>query len=242
MQSNSYYLRYFIDLSYVGTHYHGWQKQPNASSIQQELEQALSTLLRKNVEVVGAGRTDAGVHAKQLFAHFDVEEPVDTKVLENRLNAFLPEAIAITSIKPVNSDAHARFDAESRSYQYWVSTTKNPFHQQFAHYVHTTLNVEAMNMAAEILKGYSDFECFSKTHTDVKTFLCRIDEAYWLQEDDKLVFHITADRFLRNMVRAIVGTLLEIGKEKKPVDWMHTVIQSKNRSEAEHRCRQKVYI
>ena len=225
-------MRYFIELSYFGQAYHGWQRQPNAGSVQQTLEEALSTLLRTHTEIIGAGRTDAGVHAKQLFAHFDVEEAIDQEHLTYRLNAFLPDAISIKQIFKVRDDAHARFDATFRSYEYWVVQEKNPFFKDSAHFVREPLDVGLMNQASLVLKEYSDFECFSKSNTDVKTFLCRIDDAFWKVEDGKVVFYITADRFLRNMVRAIVGTLLEIGLKKKPVDWIREVIEGKSRSAA----------
>lgn len=226
------FLRYFIELSYFGKAYHGWQRQPNASSVQQTIEEALSTLLRTKIEVVGAGRTDAGVHAKQLFAHFDMEEGFDTEELTYRLNAFLPDDISIRQIFEVQNEAHARFDAKARSYEYWVVQDKNPFYRDAAYFVWEKLDFEAMNQAAKLLLEYQDFECFSKSNTDVKTFLCRIDKAVWKVESEKAVFQITADRFLRNMVRAVVGTLLEIGFKKKPVDWMKNVIESKNRGNA----------
>lgn len=225
-------MRYFIELSYDGKCYHGWQRQPNANTVQQVLEEALSTLLRTNMQVVGAGRTDAGVHAKQLYAHFDYENAILTEQLVYRLNAFLPEDIAVINIRKVNSEAHARFNATARSYDYWVVQQKNPFYKDSAHLVREQLNVKAMNAAAKLLVTYTDFECFSKSNTDVKTYLCSISKAEWKISNDKLIFTITADRFLRNMVRAIVGTLLEIGLEKKPVAWIHEVIKSKDRGKA----------
>lgn len=225
-------MRYFIAFSYFGKDYHGWQRQPNAITVQQVLEDALSTLLRSNIDVVGAGRTDAGVHAKQMFAHFDVKNILNQKELTLRLNSLLPSAIAVQRIIAVNEEAHARFDAVSRSYEYWVVQRKNPFYEDFAHHVREPLDYEAMNKAASILKEYEDFKSFSKSNTDVKTYICRIDEAFWQVSEEKAVFHITADRFLRNMVRAIVGTLLEIGLKKQPIDWMHQVISQKSRNSA----------
>lgn len=225
-------MRYFIELSYFGKAYHGWQRQPNASSVQQTLDEAISTLLRTTISVIGAGRTDAGVHAKQLFAHFDIEGKIDVLDLTRRLNAFLPKDIAVSQVFKVNDDAHARFDATSRSYEYWLVSQKNPFYNENAHFVHEPLNFEAMNNAAAMLLKHKNFECFSKSNTDVKTFLCEVSEAVWTIDDEKAVFHITADRFLRNMVRAVVGTLLEIGLNRKSAHWIEEVIASKNRSEA----------
>lgn len=230
--TNQSFLRYFIELSYDGKYYHGWQRQPNAITVQQVLEEAFSTLLRTTIQVVGAGRTDSGVHAKQLYAHFESENTLNETQLVYRINAFLPEDIAVNSIKKVHSDAHARFDATERSYEYWVIQQKNPFYKDSAHLVREPLNVAAMNAAAKLLLEYTDFECFSKSNTDVKTYLCSIKSAAWKIQKDKLVFSIAADRFLRNMVRAIVGTLLEIGLDKKPVEWIHEVVKSKDRGKA----------
>ncbi|MGB6153865.1 MAG: tRNA pseudouridine(38-40) synthase TruA [Pricia sp.] len=225
-------MRYFIQFSYFGKPYHGWQKQPNAITVQQVLDAALSTLLRHPIETLGAGRTDTGVHAKQMFAHFETEEISEETNLVYRLNALLPEAIAVQQIYEVSDDAHARFDAVKRTYEYWVVQSKNPFHSDFAHYVKHPLNIADMNEAAAILLAYEDFECFSKSNTDVKTYRCAITKAIWEVKDDKLVFTITADRFLRNMVRAIVGTLLEVGQGKRTVDDVKRIVNSKDRSEA----------
>ncbi|WP_222984794.1 tRNA pseudouridine(38-40) synthase TruA [Flagellimonas meishanensis] len=225
-------MRYFIRFSYFGKAYHGWQKQPNATTVQETLENALSTLLRHPIEVVGAGRTDTGVHAKEMFAHFDFEALADIQDLAHRLNAFLPEDIAVQDIFKVKPDAHARFDAIERTYEYWVVQHKNPFHWDFAHLVRQDLNLDHMNKAASLLMEHSDFECFSKSNTDVKTFNCEVRGAFWKWEGERLVFTITADRFLRNMVRAIVGTLLDIGTGKMEPNIMKEIIASKSRSEA----------
>ncbi|MEM9001462.1 MAG: tRNA pseudouridine(38-40) synthase TruA [Bacteroidota bacterium] len=225
-------MRYFICFSFFGKAYHGWQNQPNAITVQQVLEKALTTLLRAKIDVVGAGRTDTGVHAKEMYAHFDSDEIEDRILLKQRLNAFLPDDIAIRSIQKVKADAHARFDAFERTYEYWVIKEKDPFYKNATHLVKLSLDVEAMNRAASILLQYHDFECFSKSNTDVKTFLCNIKEAVWSEQGRLLVFTITADRFLRNMVRAIVGTLLDIGMGKRASDEMHNVIKSKSRSKA----------
>lgn len=227
-------LRYFIELSYFGKPYHGWQKQPNAITVQQSIEEALSTILRQPLSIMGAGRTDTGVHARQMYAHVDIPESVFTKVecstLTQKLNRFLSPAIAIHRIFQVAPDAHTRFDAMQRSYTYRVSKHKNPFTTDSAFQCKYALDVKAMNAAANTLLQYSDFECFSKSNTDVNTYLCDITEAHWIEVDDELHFIISADRFLRNMVRAIVGTLIEIGQGKHEPSWMHEVIKSKNRS------------
>lgn len=225
-------MRYFIEIAFNGKNYHGWQIQPDASSVQQTLEEALSTVLRKKISIVGAGRTDAGVHAKQLFAHFDFEEKINTKELRFKLNSFLPKSIAIKNVMLVKNEAHARFDALSRTYEYHISLEKNPFTTDFNYQLYHTPDVEKMNEAGEILLNYTNFQCFSKTKTDVKTYHCNIYEASWHVTDSNLIFTITANRFLRNMVRAIVGTLLEIGLGKIEVNDLHTIIESKNRSEA----------
>ncbi|WP_396591926.1 tRNA pseudouridine(38-40) synthase TruA [Allomuricauda sp. R78024] len=225
-------MRYFIRFSYFGKAYHGWQNQPNAITVQEVLENALSTLLRKKIEVVGAGRTDAGVHAKEMFAHFDFDLIEDKIELVYRLNAFLPDDVSVQEVIQVNSDAHARFDAIERTYEYWIVQEKNPFYSDFTHFVRQPLNIEAMNNAASFLLEHTDFECFSKSNTDVKTFNCDIRQAVWKKEEDKLIFTISADRFLRNMVRAIVGTLLDVGTAKMKPEEINTIITSKNRGEA----------
>jgi tRNA pseudouridine38-40 synthase len=225
-------LRYFIELSYNGKNYHGWQNQPNAISVQEVLEKAMSTLLQEQVSVVGAGRTDAGVHASQMFAHFDNEVEFDENNLMYKLNSFLPNDIAIQNIFKVNPEAHARFDAVSRSYLYRISTSKNVFSSELSYLLNSELDINKMNAACKILFEYKDFQCFSKSKTDVKTYNCTIMEAHWKLENDELHFTIKADRFLRNMVRAIVGTMIEIGLGKLKVDHLHTIIKSKNRSEA----------
>ncbi len=229
-------MRYFIQLSYNGTPYHGWQRQPNASTVQQTIEEALSTLLRKPTTIMGAGRTDTGVHASMMYAHVDFDETASANVeLENltyKLNNFLPASIAIQKIHPVTLEAHARFDAISRSYIYKLTSLKNPFSENAAYYYRPELDIDRMNAAASILLDYKDFECFSKAHTDVRTYLCSITEARWKIVHNQWQFTITADRFLRNMVRAIVGTLIEIGGGKQSPEWMHEVIQSKKRAVA----------
>lgn len=225
-------MRYFIELSYNGKPYHGWQKQPDAISVQEVLEQALSTLMRSTIEIVGAGRTDAGVHAKQIFAHFDVEERLNEEQLKYRLNNILPKDIAIHKVFEVNAEAHARFDAQSRSYDYVIVNQKDVFNYEYSYYVKQELNVDLMNEAAKILLEYEDFKCFSKSKTDVHTYNCNVTFANWTKIGNTMVFTISANRFLRNMVRAVVGTLLEIGLEKVPVSHMHDVIKSRDRGQA----------
>ena len=225
--------RYFIDLAYNGTVYHGWQRQPNALSVQELSEEALSKLLRERISIVGAGRTDAGVHARQMFAHFDLITTIkDEKELVFLLNGFLPGDITVKSINRVHPTAHARFDATSRSYEYHVATRKDPFNAPFHYYLKNKPDIDLMNEAAKFLLSYEDFQCFSRSNTDVKTFLCNIKIAEWQQEDDYLIFYICANRFLRNMVRSIVGTLLEIGFKKRNVEDIELVIKSKDRGKA----------
>lgn len=225
-------MRYFIQFSYDGSDFFGWQKQPDVVSVQQTLEEALSLFLKKAIDLVGAGRTDTGVHAREMFAHFDYEGEFDREQLIYRLNAFLPESIVILNLIEVQAQAHARFDAISRTYEYWVVFTKNPFLTNYAYYIKQDIDVDLMNEAAKELIKFTDFECFSKTNTDVKTFICDLKSANWKLVEDKLVFTITADRFLRNMVRAIVGTLLEIGKHKMNLEDLKEVLASKDRSKA----------
>lgn len=225
-------LRYFIKFAYNGTSYHGWQYQPNAISVQEVLNKAISLLCKKNIDIVGAGRTDAGVHAKMMYAHFDVDEALDTVYITQKLNSFLPKDIVIYNLIPVEDEAHARFDAVSRTYNYHIHTFKDAFNNHLSwHYSHP-LAIDTMNDAARILLEYNDFECFSKTHTDVFTFNCKITEAFWTGDNHNLCFTITADRFLRNMVRAIVGTLINVGLEKITLDDFRNIIESKNRSKA----------
>ena len=225
-------MRYFIEISYDGTPYHGWQRQPNAMTVQEQLEEALSTLLRKTTSLTGAGRTDTGVHARQLFAHFDHDGAVDLEHLRFRLNRYLPEAIAVISICKVTADAHARFDATARSYEYIVGTVKDPFQKDRAFLVEQPLDMARMQEGAELLLGSKDFKCFSRSKTDVKTYFCEVRNSVWKAQGDTLVFSITADRFLRNMVRAIVGTLLEIGRGKMTLSELQGILLSKDRTKA----------
>ncbi len=225
-------MRYFIELSYNGKNYHGWQNQPNAISVQEFVEAALSTLLKRKAAIVGAGRTDAGVHASQLFAHIDVVKEIEVNEFVYRLNAILPKTIVVNTMFKVKSNVHARFDALSRSYLYRIALKKDVFSFDYMYYVKPKLNIEAMKIATKILFDYNDFECFSKTKTNVKTFNCNIMDAQWKVVGNELQFTITADRFLRNMVRAIVGTLLNVGTGKLKPEDMHRIIKSKNRGEA----------
>lgn len=225
--------RYFIYLGYNGKNFCGWQVQPNGLTVQQCIEDALATLLRQPVPIVGAGRTDAGVHARLMVAHFDWHEPIqDLAFLAEKLNRLLPKDISIYHIVPVCPEAHARFDATSRTYKYYVTTRKDPFNYELVYKIPGKLDFEAMNAACPVLFEYIDFTSFSKLHTDVKTNNCRISYAHWEQEGDVWVFTIRADRFLRNMVRAIVGTLLEVGRGKLTVEGFRKVIEAKDRGEA----------
>lgn len=226
-------MRYFIYLSYDGTNYHGWQVQPNAISVQQRLNEALSTLLRNQIEVVGAGRTDAGVHAHAMVAHFDAPDEIDGVQLTAKLNRFLPSDIAIHKIVRVKDDAHARFSAQSRTYNYWIYLQKNPFRRYYATRITYPLDFEKMNQAARILLSVTDFTSFSKLHTDTKTNNCAVTHAEWVQVDGDLwKFEITADRFLRNMVRAVVGTLIQVGRGALTLDEFVKVIDSRDRCAA----------
>ncbi|NPA43233.1 MAG: tRNA pseudouridine(38-40) synthase TruA [Chlorobi bacterium] len=224
--------RYFLELAYLGLNYHGWQKQPGAVTIQQTVEERMSLLLRRPVELTVAGRTDTGVHARQTFAHFDSPEPLDLSWLRHRLNAFLPPDIAVKNILPVRPHAHARYDAMRRTYRYVIVRDKDPFWHKRAWLVREPLDLARMEEAARILLQYEDFESFSKVKTDVKTFLCRIYEARWEVREGRLEFVITANRFLRNMVRAITGTLVDIGLGKYPPSHMHEIIRAKDRRAA----------
>jgi len=221
-------MRFFIEFSYKGTNYHGWQVQPNANTVQAEINKALSTILNTKIEVMGAGRTDAGVHATQMYAHFDYNTSFDAPKMIMKLNSFLKNDIAIHAIFPVDTDAHCRFDAISRVYKYNIVQSKSPFADD-AYFVHKKLDVTAMNMACDYFLGKQDFTSFSKANTQTFTNDCTIFFAEWKQENDVLVFTIKADRFLRNMVRAIVGTLLEVGIGKISADDVKDIIAQKNR-------------
>lgn len=225
-------MRYFVELSYRGTAYHGWQNQPNAISVQEVLEKAFGTLLGRELSLVGAGRTDTGVHARLMVAHFDFDEEIDEIELCYRLNAFLPEDISIGKIFRVRDDAHARFSAELREYNYFVHQEKDPFLSGYSHFFKPKLDLELMNSAAESLLSHRNFKCFSRSNTDVKTYNCDVKTAKWIQEGYRLTFTISADRFLRNMVRAVVGTLLDVGLKKMSLTEFMEVLQSEDRSQA----------
>lgn len=225
-------MRYFIKFAYNGTNYHGWQYQPNASSVQETLNKVFSTLLQEDIDIMGAGRTDAGVHAKQMFGHFDSEKKIDVPTFIHKANSFLPKDIVIYDIIPVHEEAHARFDATSRTYHYHISTYKNVFNKELAWQFGQSLDVAAMNEAAGLLLGYTDFKCFSKSNTDVNTYNCKITEAFWTIKKEELIFTISADRFLRNMVRAIVGTLINIGLHKITIPDFIQIIEDRNRENA----------
>ena len=206
-------MRYFITLGYDGTDFHGWQIQPNGNSVQEELQKALSTLMRQPMEVVGAGRTDAGVHARQMVAHFDSDSAVDCQQLTYRLNRIVPRSMAVYKVEKVADDMHARFSAKRRTYRYFVHTRKDPFLRHYSYQLPYSLDFNQMNKAACILLDYSDFGAFCKSHSDVKTTICKVTAAKWHQTaPDEWYFEISADRFLRNMVRAVVGTLMDVGR------------------------------
>lgn len=227
-------MRYFIEFSYNGTDYHGSQTQPNGNTVQAEMENAFSTILRQPVALTFAGRTDAGVHAKKMVAHFDLDKAVPAN-FGSRLNNLLPPSIAITGLRPVKDDTHARFDAVARTYYYRITTRKDPFLYLTHTRVASRLDFKAMNQAAQRLIGTQDFASFCRTHTDVRTTICTVKEARWVQENEtEAYFVITADRFLRNMVRAVVGTLFEVGKGKMTEDEFAQVIAAKNRCKAGH--------
>ena len=227
--------RFFLEIAYDGTAYHGWQLQPNAISVQEKLNHALFTFLREEIETTGAGRTDTGVHAKQLYVHFDSENTILIEQPQRALqaiNALLPFDISVQRIIPVEEQAHARFDASERSYEYHLHSKKNPFLINKSWLLRDQPDLDKMNEAAKFLLGTQDFACFSKSNTQVFTTICTIKQARWEQSGEEFVFYITADRFLRNMVRAIVGTLLEIGVKGKPITYIQDVLASKNRSKA----------
>ncbi len=225
--------RYFLQLSYRGTNYHGWQIQPNADSVQEVMEKTLSTILREEISVVGAGRTDTGVHASFYMLHFDSEkENLQHENLVYRLNRFLPDDIAVQKLLPVKSEAHARYSAVSRTYKYFITIHKNPFERETSYLFTLPLDINKMNEATKVLFEYRDFTSFSKLHTDVKTNNCRIFQAEWKENHQQLIFTIKADRFLRNMVRAIVGTLIELGQGKLSLEDFRKIIEKKDRGAA----------
>ncbi|MBO4718933.1 MAG: tRNA pseudouridine(38-40) synthase TruA [Prevotella sp.] len=232
-------MRYFITFSYDGGRYHGWQIQPNGVSVQEKLEWALSTLLREQISVTGAGRTDAGVHARMMVAHFDLEEfgdrsqEFDCQQLAYKLNRLLPKDIAVQKVEVVDNEMHARFSAKWRTYRYYIHTSKDPFLRTYSCELHYPLDFAKMNEAGRLLTGYEDFGAFCKSGADVKTTLCTVTKAEWVQTSPTTwYFEITANRFLRNMVRAVVGTLIDVGRGRLSLDEFCKVIEGKKRTEA----------
>ncbi len=225
-------MRYFLQLSFNGKNFHGWQIQQNAHSVQAELNKALKTLLNAGTETTGCGRTDTGVHAAKFFAHFDAVEIKDEVDFVYHLNALLPLEIAVQKLIQVGAAAHARYDAASRTYRYFIHHKKNPFLNDSSYFFPLDVDIDLMNEAAKTLQEYSDFSCFSKTHTQVKTNICKVASAFWRKENEQLIFEITADRFLRNMVRAIVGTMLEVGEKHITITEFKEIIENKKRANA----------
>ena len=225
--------RYFIHFCYDGTNYHGWQIQPNGNSVQEELQKALSKVMRMPISVVGAGRTDAGVHARKMVAHFECDGKIDCQQLAYRLNRIVPRDISVFCVEPVSDDMHARFSATKRTYHYYIHTQKNPFLRRYSCELHYPLDFEAMNKAASHLLEVSDFGSFCKSHTDVKTTLCNVTEAVWIKDtDSSWHFRISANRFLRNMVRAVVGTLIDVGRHRVSLDEFDRIVSEGSRSSA----------
>lgn len=226
-------MRYFIHLSFDGTEYHGWQIQENAHAVQSELNKALSIVFQNEMQTTGCGRTDTGVHARNFYAHFDTDPEIENLATTvHQLNCLLPHDISIIDIIKVDESAHARFDAQSRTYEYFIYKRKDPFLRKTAWYFPHDLDLKVMNKFSTLLMNYTDFSCFSKSRTQTKTNNCTISEAYWEQTGDIVVFRITANRFLRNMVRAIVGTLVEAGRGRLNEEQLKQILESKNRSEA----------
>ncbi len=226
-------MRYFVEIGYDGSNYHGWQIQKNALTIQQVITENLRLLTKNNsLDIIGCGRTDSGVHAKQFFFHMTLPNQIDLLDLNHRLNNILPNDIVVKGIYETKENAHARFDASERTYRYYINQKKEPFNLNYSWFVSKELDVNLMNTACKYLCEYDDFTSFSKLHTDVKTNICQLMSAFWTRNGSNLVFEIKADRFLRNMVRSIVGTMLEIGLRKIHPEDIHQIIQSKNRSNA----------
>ncbi len=224
--------RYFVKLAYNGKPFNGWQIQPNDPSVQAEVERVISTVLREDVGVVGCGRTDSGVHASEYYAHFETSASFDCETVQFKLNCMLPKEVAIFSIFPVSEKLHARFSAEARTYHYFINQEKDAFRYDHSWYMHKPINVVRMNEACQFLFGKQDFTSFSKLHTQTRTNFCTITQAIWQKRGSELMFTITADRFLHNMVRAIVGTCLEVGRGKLTPNDFKQVIESKSRQKA----------
>ncbi len=230
-RANFVAVRYFMYISYRGTNFNGWQIQPNGVTVQEEIEKALSTILKTETSIVGSGRTDTGVHATQQVAHFDLKK-IDAEKLVFKLNSFLNEDISINDIRLVKEDVSARFDATSRTYHYHLNQAKNPFKRGVSYYFRPELNVADINAACEIIKGWQNFECFSKVHTEVNSFNCEIFQAKWVQDGSNHLFEIAANRFLRGMVRAVVGTLIDVGLGKTSLDDFREILESNDRRKA----------
>ncbi|MCD8296516.1 MAG: tRNA pseudouridine(38-40) synthase TruA [Prevotella sp.] len=225
--------RYFIYMKYDGTGYHGWQVQPNSVTVQEELQKVLSVLLREDVQVAGAGRTDTGVHARMMVSHFDTTQKVDNAQLAYKLNRMLPKDISVDKVVPVDNDKHARFSALSRTYHYYVHLHKDPFLRAYSYELPYIIDFTKMNEAAELLLRYNDFSSFCKSNSDAKTMLCNVTVARWVRDSENAWhFEITANRFLRNMVRAIVGTLLDVGRGRIDIDTFKKIVVGGNRSDA----------
>ena len=225
--------RYFIKLAFDGSLYHGWQQQQNAPSIEHKINETLNTILRQDVKITGCGRTDTGVHAKEFYAHFDTEYLIeDEEMVLYKLNSLLPNDIVINKLFKVKPVTHARFSATKRTYQYFINSKHSPFDKNYEYFFNRNLDIELMNEACSLLKGNKDFSCFSKTHTQVNNYLCTIHEAHWETQDGRHVFTITANRFLRNMVRAIVGTMLDVGLHKIDLNEFKNIIEKGSRSDA----------
>jgi tRNA pseudouridine38-40 synthase len=224
-------LRYFIELQYQGTNYHGWQYQPNAMSVQEVIEKDFSKMLSLEIKLVGCGRTDTGVHASQFFAHMEIEKELDLTQATYKINKILPKDIAVLNMELVDIEKHARFSARDRSYEYFLHQHKSAFHPNSWYYPFE-LNVDKMNLAAELIVGEKDFSCFSKSRTQTHNNICIVRSAKWIKTANGIVFQISANRFLRNMVRAIVGTLVEVGRGKVEPEQVLEIIESKSRSNA----------
>ena len=227
-------MRYLFCVSYKGGSYHGWQKQKKVLSVQEVIEEHLGTILRSEITIVGSGRTDTGVHARQQYFHADIPLELEPDIFKNKVNSFLPKDISINTIQRVKEDMHARFDAISRSYEYLIIREKDPFLEDFAYRFPAILSISEMNKAAGYLLGIHDFECFSRVKTDVKNFICEVTEAQWIEnkETGDLKFQISANRFLRGMVRAVVGTMLDIGISRNKAEGIQEILKSKDRKAA----------
>lgn len=225
-------MRYFADIAYNGSQYHGWQIQNNAKTVQGVLNSALSTILRNEISTIGSGRTDTGVHASMQMVHFDCEEELDLNEFRAKLNSLLPWDIAVKKLFKVTDDANTRFDAISRAYIYKIHSRKDPFQEGLSYYFHSAVDIDLMNDACELVKRWKDFEALSKVKTDVKNFDCEIIEAFWEKQNDALCFHVRANRFLRGMVRTLVGTMLEVGHKRMTIDDFESILKSKNRRKA----------